>query len=146
MFGPLRNSLFTLTARFPTAMTTNRETVTRIEFRLRQHEADYAERLADGARAAGRCVSDHARELIKTALTSNEELMHSLYNIQQELAQIQGQLKEMIAAAHAVQDMQEDILVIRDDLATYATKLLTDAGRLDATTAKKWVQQSFRAD
>jgi len=52
----------------------------------------------------------------------------------------------MIAVAHAVQDVQEDILVVRDDLATCATKLLTDAGRFDAATAKKWGQQSFRAD
>ena len=127
-------------------MTTNRETATRIEFRLRQHEADYAERLAEGARAAGRCVSDHARELIKTAVTRDEELQHSLYTIQQELAQIHGQLKEMATIGQAVQDVQEDILVIRDDLATCVTKLLTDAGRLDITTAKKWVQQAFRAD
>ena len=52
----------------------------------------------------------------------------------------------MIAVAHAVQDVQEDILVVRDDLATCATKLLTDAGRFDAATAKKCGQQSFRAD
>jgi hypothetical protein len=51
----------------------------------------------------------------------------------------------MIAIAHAVQDVQEDILVIRDDLATYVTKMLTDASRFDATTARKWVEQAFRA-
>jgi len=52
----------------------------------------------------------------------------------------------MTTIGQAVQDVQEDILVIRDDLPTCATKLLTDAGRLDATTAKMWGQQAFCAD
>jgi len=125
-------------------MTTNHETTTRVEFRWRQHEKKFAERLTESAREAGRCPSDHARELMKNALTSDEQLQHCLRTLQQEVAQLHGQLQELTKIKAGLRAIHEATYQLRDDLATYATKLLTDAGHLEAKAAKKWVEEVIR--
>ena len=127
-------------------MTTNRETIARVEFRWRQHEEEFAQRLTESARSAGRCPSEHARELMKNALTNTEQLQHSIHTLQQEVAQLHHQLRELTNIADALRAIQENTFALRDDLATYATKLLTDAGRVEAKAARKWVEEVLRTD
>jgi predicted nucleic acid-binding Zn-ribbon protein len=127
-------------------MKTNRETIARVEFRWRQHEEEFAQRLTESARAAGRCASDHARELMKNALTSTEQLQHAMHTLQQEVAQMHHQLRQLADIAEALRALQENVFALRDDLATYATKLLTDAGRVEAKAARKWVEEVLRTD
>ena len=119
----------------------NREIVERVEFRWRQHEEEFAQRLAEAARNAGRSPSDHARELMKNALTSSEQLQHSILSLQQELAQLHRKLRELTTIKDGLRTVHENIYQFRDDLATCVVKLLTDAGRMPPDAAKHWVQE-----
>jgi phage shock protein A len=121
----------------------NLEIAARVEFRWRQHEEQFAERLAESAREAGRSPSDHARELMKTALTSAETLQHNLQNLEQELAQLHNQLRELVEIKEGLGNIHQNIYQFRDDLATCVTMLLTHAGQLDADEAKQWVEDSL---
>jgi hypothetical protein len=120
-----------------------RETIERVEFRWRQHEEEFAERLADAAREAGRSPSDHARELMKNALTSTEILQHAIQTVQQEVAQLRDQLGELRSIKDGLRTIHENIYQFRDDVATSVAKLLSDAGRITPDTAEKWVRETF---
>jgi plasmid stability protein len=124
----------------------NRETVERVEFRWRQHDEGFAERLEESARAAGHSTSDHARELLKDALTRSEQLQHDIHTLQQEVAQLHSQLRELAKIKDGIRLIHENIYRLRDDLATSVTRLLTDAGRLEAETAEQWVQETLTAE
>ena len=127
-------------------MTTNRETIVRVEFRWRQHEEEFAERLTESAREAGRSPSDHARELMKNALTSGEQLQHNLHTLHQEVAQLYKQLRELATIKEGLRSVHEDIHRVRDDLATSVAKVLADAGRLNADDAEQWVKDILGAE
>ncbi len=127
-------------------MDTNRETVARIEFRFRQHEEHVAQRLVESAREAGRSPCDHARELVKNGLTSTEQLQHSIHTLQQEVAQLHLQLRQLTDVAEALRTLHENVFALREDIATYAIKLLTDAGRVEPKAARKWVEGMLHAD
>ena len=127
-------------------MTKTRETIARVEFRWRQHEDEFAERLTESAQEAGRSMCDHARELMKNALTSDEQLQHRLHRIEQELTQLHRQLRELRKITTAFDSLHERVYELRDDLATYAVKLLTDAGSLAPEAAERWVKEVTRAD
>jgi plasmid stability protein len=60
----------------------------KVEFRWRQHEAQWQDRLADAAAQAGRTVGDHAREVLKAALMSEGELSHELHMLREEISGI----------------------------------------------------------
>jgi len=63
------------------------ELADRVEFRWRQHEEDFARLLAEGARKAGRPSSDHARELLKEALTASDHLQQAVEEVNREVVQ-----------------------------------------------------------
>ena len=120
-----------------------RETIERVEFRWRQHEEEFAERLADAAREAGRSPSDHARELMKNALTSADILQHAIHSLQQEMAQLHDQLKQLGSIKDGLRVIHENIYQFRDDLATCVAKLLADAGRVRSDAAEQWVREAL---
>jgi predicted nucleic acid-binding Zn-ribbon protein len=128
------------------AMTRHFETLARVEFRWRQHEADFARRLTESARQMGRAPSDHARELMKSALTSNERLEHNLHTIQQELAQLHAEIAELRPLREALPIIHENIYQLRDDLATYVVQLLAEAGRMEPEKAERWVKRVIHAE
>jgi hypothetical protein len=127
-------------------MTIHRETLSRVEFRWRQHENEFAERLTAAAQEAGRSISDHARELMKNALTSQEQLEHSIHTLQQEVAQLHHELRELSNIAEAVRMISDNVFILRDDLTSYVIKLLADAGSLDEKTAREWVDNVLSAE
>jgi hypothetical protein len=55
------------------------------------------------------------------------------------------QLRELRKITTAFETLHESVYELRDDLATYAVKLLTDAGSLDFDTAERWVKDATRA-
>jgi Rad3-related DNA helicase len=124
----------------------NSEMPDRIEFRWRQHEKEFIQRLADSARAAGRCPSEQARELLKDALSSSDEIKHAIEALQQEVAQLHHQLRHVAAIKEGVRAVHENIYQFRDDLAACAAKLLAEAGHLDSKAARDWVRHTFNAE
>lgn len=127
-------------------MNTHHQTIARVEFRWRQHEEHFAQQLTESACEAGRSPSDHARELMKHVLTSDEQLQHRLHRIEQELAQVHQQLRQLRTITSAFETLHDGIYELRDDLATYAVKLLTDAGSLEPEAAERWVKEVTRAE
>ena len=124
----------------------NPETAARVEFRWRQHEVQFAERLAESASEAGRSTSDHARELMKTALTGTEELQHNLQNLEQGLAQLHNQLRELVEIKEGLGTIHQNLYEFRDDFATCVAMLLTHAGKLNAADAEQWVKDATDAE
>lgn len=124
----------------------NREIFDRVEFRWRQHEEEFPRRLADSAREAGRSQSDQARELLKNALTASDQLQHAVESLQQEVAQLHHQLRLLATIKEGIRTVHENIYQFRDDLAACVTKLLADAGRLDAKAAENWVKKTLDAE
>jgi hypothetical protein len=128
-------------------MKTNRhKTIDRVEFRWRQHEEHFAERLAESAREAGRSERDHARELLKTALTSTEQFQHAMDSLHREIAQLQEQLRQLLSLKQGLRTVHENIYQLRDDLAAYVVKLLVDAGKVDTEAADTWVRETLNAE
>ena len=123
----------------------NREIPDRVEFRWRQHEEEFARRLAESAQEAGRSESEQARELLKEALTRSDLLQHAVESLLQEVAQIQHQLRVLATIKDGVRAVHENIYQFRDDLAICVLRLLTDAGRLDTKAAENWVTKTFHA-
>jgi hypothetical protein len=122
------------------------ETIERVEFRWRQHEERFARLLAESARESGRSESDQARELLKTALGSSEEMRRALESLQSEIAQVHQQLRQLLPLKAGLRTTHENIYQLRDELATCVAKLLADAGRLDSAEAEEWVRQAFDAE
>lgn len=122
-----------------------RDPAARVEFRWREHERHFARQLAESAHQAGRSPSDHARELMKDALTRAEQLEHQFHRIEQELAQLHLQLRALNQIPPGFSALHDTLYELRDDLATYAVKLLTDAGHLDPEAATRWVEDVTRA-
>ena len=128
----------------------NQETAERVEFRFRQHEAEFAERLAESAREAGRPPSDHARELVKTALTSSEELQHHISTLQHEVAQMENQLQKVLqqlaAIEQGIRTVHDNIYQFRDEQATCVVKILADAGRMQSSAAEQWLIDTLHVE
>lgn len=124
----------------------NRETAQKIEFRLRQHEELFAQLLAQSARDAGRSIGDQARELVKTALTKDEQLQHFLASVERELAQVTTKLTAVVKLNEGLRTVHENLYQVRDDLVTIAVKVLQDAGRLQAEAATSWVKKALNTD
>lgn len=123
--------------------TTKHETTDRVEFRWRQHEEHFARLLAESAREAGRSESDHARELLKTALSSAEQFEHAMESLHGEVAQLQEQLRQLLPVKEGLRTIHENVYQLRDALATCVAKLLTDAGSLDSRAAQAWVERAL---
>jgi small-conductance mechanosensitive channel len=123
-----------------------RETVERVEFRWRQHEFDSAQRLEEAAQEAGRSSSDHARELVKNALSASERLEHNLHVLQQEVAQLRQQLRELSTIKEGLRVIDANVYEFRNDLATCTIKILTDAGLLPLEAAQQWVKETLDAE
>jgi len=122
------------------------EPVNKVEFRWRQHEEEFAQRLAESAAEAGRSSSDQARELLKNALTASDELRHAIESLREEIAQVSRQLRDLRTIKDALRNVHENIYQFRDDLATCVVKLLVDAGRLDPKPAGQWVRKRLDAE
>lgn len=128
----------------------NQETVERVEFRWRQHEIEFAKRLAESAEEAGRPPSDHARELMKTALTSSEELQHHICTLQNDVGQLQSQLQmlsqQLAAVEKGIRTVHDNIYQFRDEQATCVVKILADAGRMQSSAAERWLVDTLHAE
>ncbi len=118
----------------------------KIEFRWRHHENDFAERLAESARKADRSIGDHAREIVKTALTADDQLRYSLQLLLQEIGQVHKQLLDLAHVKHGLNALHKNLYEFRDDLATCVTKLLAEAGRLDPQAAEEWIRNTLDAE
>ena len=132
----------------------------KVEFRWRQHEDEHRQRLVELAEEAGRSTSDHAREMLKAALTTPGELLHSVHLLRQEISQLKLELvgSGQPPQSHPTTDdkvagMQMDMgnrllerlddlgngqLDIREDIATCVVKILVDVGNIDANQARNW--------
>jgi hypothetical protein len=121
----------------------NREIPDRVEFRWRQHEEEFAARLEQSAKDAGRTVSEQARELIKIVLTGPDVLQHAVESLQQEIAQLQHRFRLLTTINEGIRTVHENVYQVRDDLAACVAKILVDAGRLDAKTAQNWVTKTL---
>lgn len=122
------------------------EMTDRVEFRWRQHEEHFIRLLAESAREAGRSASDQARELLKTALASSDEVLAAVESLHQELAQLREQLRLLEAIKTGLRIVHENIYELRDNFAASVIRLLIDAGRLDPAAAESWVQQNLDAE
>ena len=118
----------------------------RVEFRFRKHEEDYARRLQQSAKDAGRTVSDQARELIKIALTSPDLLQHAVETLQQDIALLLSRPDPLPIVNDGLRTVHENIYQLRDDIAACVIKVLADAGHLDPETAEDWVLSTLSAD
>jgi hypothetical protein len=128
-------------------MKSNRdETPSRVEFRWRQHEEHFAKLLADAAQSNGRSESEQARELLKTALTSSDEVRQAVELLQKELLQIREQIRQLLPLKAGLRVVHENIYQFRDSLATSVATILVDAAGLDPATAEARVKQIFDAD
>jgi polyhydroxyalkanoate synthesis regulator phasin len=137
-------------------MTNNHDIVARVEFRWRQHEEEFAKLLSDSARKAGRCTSDHARELMKDALTANEQLQQHVFALHKDIAQALNQLQQLSEIKEGVRKLSntndgirtlhDNIYGLRDELASYVVKILCDAGKMQATEARKWMDKISGSD
>lgn len=123
-----------------------REILDRVEFRWRQHEEEFPRRLAEEAENAGRSQSDHARELLKNALTASDLLQHAIETLHEEVTQLHEQLRVLASIKEGIRTVHENIYEFRDDLASCVTKVLTDAGRLDAKAAANWVRTALKTE
>jgi DNA repair exonuclease SbcCD ATPase subunit len=122
-----------------------RETPTKVEFRWRQHEVPFAQRLAESANEAARSPGEQARELLKDALGSDDRLQHALQALRDEIAQLYEQLRKVTAINDALRVIHENIYRLRDEQATCAAKILVDAGRLDPKGAIEWLRKTLDA-
>jgi hypothetical protein len=127
-------------------MSKNKESTKRVEFRWRQHEQVFAERLAESSTEANASASDHARDLLKNALTESDEVRHALEQIQREVAQLRGDLRDLTVLKEGLKALHENIYSLRDDLATSVVKLLCDAGETSDEEAQAWVTEAFDAE
>jgi hypothetical protein len=118
----------------------------KIEFRWRHNEKDFAERLAESARKADRSIGDHAREIVKTALTADDQLQYSLQLLHQEVGQLHKQLLQLGHIKSGLKSLNENLYEFRDDLATSVAKMLADAGRLEPQAAEEWVRRTLEAE
>lgn len=119
------------------------ETPGKIEFRWRQHQDEYAERLAQLARDSGRTASDQARELLIHALTNEDRMEYAIETLRQELSQVLAQLQELSRIKEGLRVIHENLYEARDELITGIAKLLVDAGRLSPQDAEEWIKKSF---
>jgi hypothetical protein len=132
----------------------------KVEFRWRQHEDEQRQRLVELAEEARRSPSDHAREMLKAALTTPEELLHSVHLLRQEISQLKLELvgdgqspKSNPTMAGDAAGMPKDMgtrllerldelgdgqLEIREDIATCVVKMLVDVGNIDPKHARNW--------
>ena len=127
-------------------MRPNHETTSRVEFRWRQHEEEFAQRLEEAARQAGRSTSDHARELLKNALDNQERLERHLHVLQQEVAQLRQGLRVFAEHGERLLLIDTNVYQLRDDLATCTLKILTDAAMLPPEVAEQWVKETLNAE
>ena len=127
-------------------MAKSNETTRKVEFRWRQHEQLFAERLAESSTEANVSLGEHARELLKNALTESDEMRHVLEEIHREVAQLHHDLQQLTAIKTGLKAIHENIYGVRDDLATSIAKLLVDAGKTDAEEAQAWVAEAFDAE
>lgn len=124
----------------------NREIPDRVEFRWRQHEEEFARRLEQSAKDAGRTVSDQARELLKIALTGPDLLQHAVEALQQDMALLIARLDLLVQLKESIRTVHENIYQVRDDLAACVIKILADAGQLDSDEAENWVTETLTAE
>jgi hypothetical protein len=127
-------------------MTKKSEFVSKVDFRWRQHEEDYATRLSESATEAGRSVGDQARELIKNALSRSDLLEHAVETLRQEVAQLFKQLRDLSTIKEGMKTLHENVYESRDDLVTCIVKVLVDAGRLTPQAAEDWAKKTFDAE
>ncbi|OHB65851.1 MAG: hypothetical protein A2V70_16670 [Planctomycetes bacterium RBG_13_63_9] len=80
---------------------------------------------------------------MKDALTSSERLEHAIHTVEQEMAQVFDQLRELSDIKNGLRTVHENIYQFRDDLATCVAKLLADAGRVTTTAAEQWVREAI---
>ena len=100
------------------------ETTGRVEFRWRQHEEEFARRLAESAWEAGRSQPDQARELLKNALTASDVLQQAVESLQQEVAQISQQLRELTLIKKGIRIVHQDVGQLCDDIAACLEEVL----------------------
>lgn len=122
------------------------DTPEKIEFRWRQNEKDFARRLAESARKANRSIGDHAREILKTALTADDQVQYSLQLLHQEVGQLHKRLLDLARLQSGLKNLHENLYEFRDDLVTCVAKLLADAGRMEPTAAEEWVRSTLDAE
>jgi hypothetical protein len=127
-------------------MAKSNETTRKVEFRWRQHEQLFAERLAESSTEANVSLGEHARELLKNALTESDEMRHVLEEIHREVAQLHHDLQQLAAIKGGLKAIHENIYGLRDDLATSIVKLLVDAGKTDDDEAQEWVAEAFETE
>ena len=127
-------------------MSKNQESSKKVEFRWRQHEQVFAERLAESSTEANTSVGDHARDLLKNALTESDEVRHALEQIQREVAQLRGDLRYLATLKEGLKALHENIYGLRDGLATSVAKLLCDAGETSDEEAQAWITEVFDAE
>ncbi|MFZ1936080.1 MAG: hypothetical protein WAU84_20315, partial [Thermoguttaceae bacterium] len=93
-----------------------------------------------------RSPSEQARETLKDALTASDRLQHAVESLQEEVAQLHHQLRDLATIKEGVRNVYDNVYELRDDLAACIIKLLTDVGHLDATSAANWVRNTFDAE
>jgi hypothetical protein len=124
----------------------NQEIFERVEFRWRQHEEDFAERLAVEARKAGRSQADHARELLKNALTASDDLQKAIEALHQDVMEIRQQLRHLPAMKEGVRTVHDQFFSFRDSMAACVYKLLIEVGRLSPKAAEQWIRDTFQSE
>jgi hypothetical protein len=121
----------------------HQETIGRVEFRWRQHEEEFARRLAESAKEAGRSQPDQARELLKTALTASDVLQQAVESLQQEVAQMNRQLGELVSIKKGIRIVHHDVGRLCDDVAACLAEVLAQAERIDPKDTKNWFRKIF---
>ncbi len=103
---------------------------------FRWDNEEFAALLADSASEAGASSPHlHARELLRTALLSEDTESHDLRVLGQEIAQLRGQVERLGS-------LEEQVLRVREDLATSVYRLLVEGG-VDDQDALRWVQETL---
>jgi hypothetical protein len=118
----------------------------KVEFRWRQHETQWRDRLAVAAQQAGRSVGDHARVLLKASMMTQEELSHELHMLREEVSAMSRQLNALPTIVESQKAADENVYELRDALLAITVKLLTDVAQLPPERALEWVRTHLDAE
>ncbi len=114
----------------------------KIEFRWKQSDEEWRQRLVDSAAEARRPVNSHARELVKVALVNPQETQFQVQQLRREIEELKKLVDSLGGGLEAI---HENVYEVRDALLTSVAKILLEAGGMDATKAKEWINRVFNA-
>ena len=112
----------------------------KIEFRWKQADEEWQQRLVDSAAEVRRPINAHARELVKMALLNPQDTQFQIKQIRAEIDELQ---KAIDSLGEGIEALHENTFQLRDALVTGIAKLLVEAGGMDVERTKHWIKNTL---